>query len=113
MADPALETKRIFKTFVGTDRGEILTVDTIEHQGALWLVPYWLEAPDEGWQAPQRIIRLDVLQHQKSAGKNVDYILNGPIPTAVLDGNATPEQLKLFVVIESPAIRIRAGGGYQ
>jgi len=94
---------KIVKTLVGTDDGKIDSCDTIEHEGGLWLVPVWLEAPTQGWRKPGRIIRMDNLPHQNApAGFQQQYVLNVPIPRAVLDGRTPPEQAHGFVVIDAP-----------
>ncbi len=43
--------------------GEIHFVDTVEYQGALWLVPGWRELPGN-FRQPARIIRFDNLPHR-------------------------------------------------
>ena len=44
-------------------QGQIFLTDTIRHEGKLWLVPEWHEAPTEGWKTPARIIQMDKLPH--------------------------------------------------
>jgi hypothetical protein len=36
----------------------------------------------------------------------LDFILNGPLPKAVLDGVATPEQAAQYEIVELPQIEI-------
>lgn len=36
----------IFKTYVAAGAG-VQIVDTIEHEGKLWLVPHWLDNPSK------------------------------------------------------------------
>ena len=87
--------------------GEIYKADTIEHEGKMWLVPQWLEAPSEGWKIPERIVLLDSLPHQKTLGSSFgDFVLNSPIPKAVFDGPIQQLQGSGFVVVERPDIRI-------
>ena len=47
------------KTYVTSDDGYTYLIDTIEHEGYLWLVPAWLDAPYQQMRKPARIIRLD------------------------------------------------------
>jgi hypothetical protein len=99
---------RIFKTAVGAGN-KILTVDTIEHEGGLWLVPKWLVAPTEGWQKPARIIRIDVLAHQDLRPKMFGphhIVLSEPIPIGVLDLSTPPEEARGLTVIDNPDIQI-------
>ncbi len=100
---------KILKTLVGTDVGTIDKVDTIEHEGGLWLVPMWLEIPAEGRRKPMRIIRLDVLPHQEVNGfGGADYLLtSGHIPKDVLECRTPQEQAVGFVVIDSPDIFLK------
>jgi hypothetical protein len=99
------------KTLVGCDNGTVYHVDTIEHQGKLWLVPEWLASPDAGWTKPARIVRLDTLHHDAIDGDfGFDYILIGSMPKAVLDGQLSPETSTSFEVIEKPDISFETGG---
>lgn len=80
---------RIFHTAIRSG-DDVYCIDTIEHQGGLWLVPSWLETRGGKAQKPERIIRLDCLQYQsKPEGLAFDYVLNESIPQAVLDGQTT------------------------
>ena len=98
---------KVFKVLVGTDVGTIDKVDAIEHDGALWLVPMWLENPVEGLRKPMRMIRLDgPLQDAKGFG-DADYILSsGHIPKSVLESK-TAEQAVGFVVLDLPDIFLK------
>lgn len=101
---------KIFKTMVGSDDGVVYQVDTLRHRGGLWLVPRWLESPTEKLRRPARIIRIDTLPHQKvKRGPDsipADYVLNGPIPKAVLDGANPKAGEQQFVVEEMPQIAL-------
>lgn len=44
--------------------GAIYTVDVIEDEGRLWLVPMWIENRERGWQKPMRMISLATIPHQ-------------------------------------------------
>ena len=98
---------KILKALVGSaDSGLIFQIDVIEHDQKLWLVPQWLDSPAEGVSRPARIIRMDILRHQKNAPNSPygDYILNVPIPTVLLK-LATPKQpVYGFEVQEMPEI---------
>lgn len=100
---------KILKTRVGTDRGTVDTVDTIQHDGGLWLVPMWLELPSRGVRQPMRIIRLDVLPIQEAGGlPGCDYFLaSGCIPKDILECRTPAEQATGFVVIDSPEIFLK------
>ena len=101
---------KIFNTLVGSEDGQMRTCDTIEHEGGLWLVPHWCVAPTEGWRKPTRIIRMDLLPHQKMSDDwPQDYMLSGPIPTSVLFGQTPPEEAHGFDVIDRPDIKLPGG----
>ena len=87
--------------------GNIHRCDTIEYEGGLWLVPYWIENISEGYKSPVRIIRMDTLQFQRISGfGDSDFLLNDPIPKSVLDGQTHKQGSFSFVVVESPDIRV-------
>ena len=106
---------KVLKTLApieGTNR--IDKIDTIEHEGKFWLVPQWLDIPAEGWTMPARIILLDTLRHQRlEPGGLADFLLNDPLPKAVLEGHVLTEQAKQYVVVDKPPIRFRGGSGLQ
>lgn len=81
-------------------------LDTIEHEGRKWLVPFWLTDESSGLSKPERIICLDLLPHQKSGAIHYDYILTQPMPRAALDGHVPPPSKGIFLIVESPTIEI-------
>jgi hypothetical protein len=99
----------IFKTMVAFEGEDtIVTVDTIEYQGKMWLVPEWLDLETGEWTVPARIVLLgSLLPHPKdSPGGEWDFVLNRPISRAVFRGQIPPGQEEKYVVIERPNIRI-------
>jgi len=103
---------KIYKTMVyfsDDTHGNIYKVDTIEYEGKYWLVPEWLESPQEGLTMPKRIILLETLQHQKNIGGAIsDFVLNDGIPKAVFDGEQAGG---IYIIIENPDIKIHSAGG--
>jgi hypothetical protein len=96
---------KIFKTIV-SDGQSILPVDTIEHEGKLWLVPLWIEDQDTKEKWPARRIQMDILAHKKLGPPQPwDFHLLDPIPKGVLDGTVPSKEAHGFVVVDSPAIR--------
>jgi hypothetical protein len=87
---------KVLKVGVGSGGGAIQECDAIKYDGKLWLVPQWLDEPGRGTTKPRRMIRIDSLPHQPMTNPafGLDFILNGPLPKAVLDGAATPEQCR-------------------
>lgn len=103
--------QKLLKTMV-TLEGDIIRVDTIEHEGKLWLVPGWIDSPSEGWSSPERIILLDELPHQRMApGNPADWVLNCPMPKAVFAGQIPKQSPYRFVVLERPDIKFHIPAG--
>jgi hypothetical protein len=103
-----MEEAPMKKTLVGTENGSIVMLDTIEHQGGLWLVTEWLEHLGQGARSPRRIIRLDVLPYKAASFGGSDYILSsGHIPKDVLECKIPQEQVADFVVIDLPEIFLK------
>jgi hypothetical protein len=99
---------KILKVGVGSGGGAILECDAVRYDGKLWLVPEWLDEPGGGTTKPRRMIRIDSLPHQAmtNSAYGLDFILNGPLPKAVLDGVAEPEQAAQYEIVELPDIEI-------
>jgi hypothetical protein len=97
---------KIYRTMLGLDNGGgLFLMDTIEHEGALWLVPDWIVFHDEKVQKPRRIIRLDGLKYQKTKFGKADYVLNDPLPSILIDPAHRNQQLPGYVVKEAPDIQ--------
>lgn len=62
---------------------EMLSCQGLAFGGKLWLVPQWLEQPATARRKPERMIRFDNLAHQPMPD---GYLVNAPIPIAVLQG---------------------------
>ena len=92
-------------------QGQMLDVDTIEHEGKLWLVPEWIDTLDGKWTKPTRIICLAGLPVEKGTPQTgVDYVLQFPMTKAILNGQAPTESSHAFVFVEDPPIEIHRGG---
>jgi hypothetical protein len=97
------------------------TIDGIEYEGAIWLVPEWLPFPSEGYTKPTRMVRLDQFRFQRfdppATGPGplagADFAVNDPLPKALFLGELTPQLKKQFVVLDRPDIRFRIGGTLQ
>ena len=98
----------VVKIGVGSGGGAVQECDAIKYDGKLWLVPQWLDEPGSGTTKPRRIIRIDSLPHEPMTNPafGLDFILSGPLPKAVLDGVATPEQAAQYEIVELPEIEI-------
>jgi hypothetical protein len=100
---------KILKAMVAsTDTGSVYKIDVIEHDKKLWLVPQWLDVPAQGVSKPARIIRMDTLSHQKCAPSNqfADYVLNVPVPKALLNLETPKQRIDGFEVQEIPEITV-------
>lgn len=96
---------KVLRTLVGSGGG-IFMCDTLEYEGGIWLVPHWLLDPVRRVRMPVRIVRMDLLPHQKSTFGGSDFLLNGPMPRAVLDGVTQFAEGMQYEVVESPPIQI-------
>lgn len=92
------------RAYVQTDGGEGVTVDVILRGGHPFLVPMWLDSPDGRETKPARIIPLDGLRHQDQPQFQPRWVVNDPIPKAVLEGRASSAEAMRFRVIEAPEI---------
>jgi hypothetical protein len=82
---------KVFKAKVAVG-SQILDCDAIEHQGKLWLVPFWLDSPSQGVTTPGRIIRFDCLSYSDTRGSNIgDFVIHKPIPKALFE-HQTPKE---------------------
>ncbi len=89
--------------------GSLVQCDVIEFDGKRWLVPNWLDFPDQGFSIPERIVLLDLIQHQQGAGPN-QLVVNGSIPKAVFEGPVPSKEAGGYVVIQRPDIRVPLPG---
>ena len=105
---------KILKTMV-SDGTSIQSVDTIEFEGQMWLVPLWFDLQEEGMTMPLRIIALatiphQVLEHYPAA----QFAANKPLPKAFFEPGPIPPELKRgYEIRERPPIQIRGGYGVQ
>ena len=75
---------------VAVPSGEsVLTVDGISYKNKLWLVPQWLDYPDEKMSKPALMIRIDNFPHFENPSSGHDIALNQQVPLSVLDGKTT------------------------
>jgi hypothetical protein len=102
---------KIYKTMLaisgaGEDSRHLFSCETIEWHGEFWLVPRWIKDSATGKFQPLRIICLTPLPHQKAQhGEDFDFVVNNPIPKAVLESGTIPEQTDTeFRILESPEI---------
>jgi hypothetical protein len=104
----ASQPVKILKVGIPSDSGMIYKCDAIEYEGKMWLVPEWLDVPARGVTKPRRIIRMDLLPHQKMSnpGYGMDYVLNGYMPKDVLEGKASPQQERQYEIVELPEIEL-------
>jgi hypothetical protein len=100
---------KILKVLVGLDDGTIVKVDAIEYEGGLWLVPQWLDVPAQRVTKPARLIRMDVLQHQRMPPTyKADFVLNAGMPKALFDCSAPLKSALGYEVRELPEISLPA-----
>ena len=112
-SEETMEDVKLLKVMMSLE-GEprIFECPAIDYDGAVWLVPRWLPTSEEGYLMPERLIQLDQFAHQKlgQTGDPADFAINFPVPKALFAGPISHELLAQFVVLDRPAIRVRAGG---
>lgn len=93
-----------------TPEGSIGRLSVIELEGALWLVAGWMTHNTKPLKRPTRLIRLTGLRFQTAdpTAHGADYLVEEPIPKAVLDGPLSPETAGKFVVWDKPNIELPA-----
>ena len=101
---PTLIEAKTVKALVALDTGGMVRIDVIEFEGKKWLVPQWQYNKAKGLRRPMRVILLDVIQHQASPLPEVAWVINHPLPKALLDGPLPPGQAIGFVVYEEPNV---------
>jgi hypothetical protein len=93
-------------TVSDTGKAEIFAADTIKYQNKFWIVPTWLEEPNEGWKMPERIVCLENLPHQKGNFPGYHFVLTHPIPKEILYDHIPIELAHKYVVIMRPDIKV-------
>jgi hypothetical protein len=92
-----------FKCWVPSG-GTLRLYEGINHEGALWIVPMWLEDPSDGWKRPAYMIRISGLEFEdRSIVPGVQFALKTSIPKEVLEGNEAADE---FEIRKDPDIRI-------
>ena len=98
---------RLYRTSIPREDGSVFVCDTIQHDGKMWLSPAWLEEPSKPYSKPARLIGMSGLKYRSMPMKSeVDFIMEHPIPDAILQGRVPSDRTAPFVVLESPDIRI-------
>jgi hypothetical protein len=98
---------RILRTSIPCEDGSQQLCDTIQHEGRLWLAPEWLEDPSKPYSKPARLIGMSGLKYRSLPLRgDVDFVLEHPVPEAVLQGRVHGPQADPFVVLERPDVRI-------
>jgi len=105
---------KVLKTMVAVGT-EMQSVDTIEYEGSMWLVPLWLDSQEEGMTMPLRIVSLATIPHQQLEHYGpAQFAANTPLPKALFEpGPIPPELARGFVIRERPPIQFRGGHGVQ
>lgn len=85
--------------------------DTIEYEGALWLVTEWMKHNTEAKMRPRRIIRLTGHPFQDVRGQRPhEYLLNVPIPKSLVENPDLPPEPSVFEVVDMPPIAFELKG---
>jgi hypothetical protein len=97
---------------IGVEDGTINKCDGIEHEGKLWLVPRWLDAPAQGVTRPARLIRFDSVPHQHTpnARDGIEYVINYPIPIQLFEIQTPKQEVPGFEFVEMPELTLPLPG---
>jgi len=101
---------RVMKTAIPGADGSQVVCDTIQHEGKLWLAPAWLDEPSKSYRRPARLIGMSGLKYRSMPLRSeVDFVMEHPVPDAVLQGRVQDEEAAPFVILEGPDVRIMKG----
>lgn len=84
--------------------GAIYRIETIEHEGTLWLVPGWFAHDAEGWMTPERMVSLATVRHERVQAHDFQVVVNEPLPRDLHPPHDPLETAKLTTVIDTPAL---------
>jgi hypothetical protein len=103
-----MRSAKIYRVLVGLDDGGMSYCDGVEYEDIIWLVPRWLNSPEEGFRRPERMIRLDQFEHQIFPPPSpIDIAVNEPVPLALYAGELTPALKEQYALYERPDFRFQ------
>ena len=106
-----MRSSRRYKILVGLDDGGMSYCDGVEYDDVIWLVPGWIDFPQEGFRKPERMIRLDQFEHQLFPPPSpIDIAVNEPVPLALYTGELTPALKDKYAVYDHPDFRFNPAG---
>jgi hypothetical protein len=107
-----MRSSEIYKALVGLDDGTVTHCDAVEYDDTIWLVPHWIDVPEEGFRRPERLIRLDQFEHQVFPEPSpIGIAVNEPIPRALYSGELTKELKEKYIVYDRPDFRFNPAEG--
>ena len=99
---------QIYSAVVPADSA-LRNVDVVFHEGQFWLVPIWTQSPDGKFRAPERAIALDLLPHDRMAGRIPEFVVHEPIPMAFFSNPpVTPQGKENQIRVRPPWIAVLA-----
>jgi hypothetical protein len=106
----------ILTTVVSVFEGGSLTLaDTVRYADGLWIALSWSEPQTSGLIYPSRLVRIDRLPYQTLAPNNqwgANFVLNAPLPKALLDPNAPLPTASTYEVLDRPNVGFRPRTGH-
>lgn len=97
---------KAFLTLQGGDTPGVHTMDVIEHEGQLWLVPEWFDYHAEGITMPVRIVSLSNIPHERTTARGMEVVVSFPLPAAVFAGKLKEDLERKYTIVEKPNIRL-------
>ncbi len=89
------------------ERAQLLSADVVSYKGSNWFVAKWCERPAEGLRSPERIVCLDAIPHQRVDYGTTRFLIDAPIPRAVLYGDAQAARESGYLVEDRPDIQVQ------
>jgi hypothetical protein len=105
--------QKIYEVMVVSE-GEPLLLEAIEHQGAYWLVPQWIEDTALKLRKPARVIRLDGLKPlARQPGDDCDFYVPQTMSKALLFGDPSPEEQQQYLILDGTDLASAIPGSFQ
>lgn len=82
------------------------TLPAIEHEGRVWLVPYWFDTPKPGVKKPKHLIPADLFQCQKGGPPGMDYVVNAGLPRQLFAREIPIELQRKYQIVDCPDIEV-------
>lgn len=83
------------------EKGFVMQMDTIEHEGFWWLVAEWLVSNDTGEKVPWRLVRPTAQAFLETESAAHRFRLESAVPRRALDGEQTDGYVYVQLIPDS------------